>query len=172
MGADLEIEAPATEEAGARFRATSREWRLVANQIHGMALGVAKDPAHAADLAQSVLACLVERGTAVVNVLAWARTALVRFHWKALRRQASTGPLVDAGALSVAPVAEPRVLLNQTLEQLSERDRRLLGWSYEGLTHREIAEQLGCRTGDVGTMLARARARARGLSRASGSPEG
>lgn len=172
MGADRSAEVPPPDQTEARFRANSREWRLVAGQIHGMALGVAKDPTLAADLAQSVLKCLVERGAAVVNVLAWARTALIRFHSKALRRQASTEPLVDAGALSVAPVAEPRVLLRQTLAQLSERDRLLLGSSFEGLTHREIAMKVGCGAGDVGTMLDRARARARGLSEPNESPAG
>jgi len=151
-------------ETGARFRGSSSEWRIAAEQVHGLALRVEANRTLAADLAQSVLKCLVERGAEVVNVVAWARKALLRLHAKTVRRQAGTEPLVEETTLSVAPAAEFRAQLLEILALLPERDRLLLSWSAQGLVHREIAGRLGCRTGDIGTMLGRARNRARSLS--------
>ncbi len=145
----------------ARFRGSSREWRVITGQIHDLALGVAQNRTLAADLAQDVLKCLVQKGIEAVNVLAWARTALVRLHAKIVRRQARTEPIVEETTPSVAPDAEYRVQLKQTLALLPKRDRFLLTWSMEGAAQREMAERLGCSTAAIGTMLARARARAR-----------
>lgn len=151
-----------------RFRGSSREWRVVAGQVHEMALHVAKNRTQAADLAQSVLMRLVQQGVEVVNVVAWTRTALIRLHARRARRRSKFEPLEEERMPSVSPAAEVRVWLKETLALLPERDRLLLSWATAGEAHREIAERLGCRTGDVGTMIARARARARKLSEPKG----
>jgi RNA polymerase sigma factor (sigma-70 family) len=145
----------------ARFRGNSREWRVVADQVHDLALRVARNRTHAADLAQSILKRLVQQGAEVVNVVAWARTALVRLHARRAHRRSRSEPLQEERLPVVSPAAEVRVQLKEILALLPERDRLLLSWWMEGLAHKEIAERLDCRPGDVGTMLSRARSRAK-----------
>jgi RNA polymerase sigma factor (sigma-70 family) len=53
--------------------------------------------------------------------------------------------------------------LDRVLDQLPERDRRLLQYVTEGYQTREIASVLNCAPGDVGQMVSRARAKARRL---------
>ncbi len=148
-------------ETEARFRGSSREWRIVAGQVHTLALRVARNRSLAEDLAQEVLKCLVQKGAEVGDVISWARTALVRLHSKVVRRQARTEPIEEGTSPSVVATGEVRVQLQQALALVPDRDRALLTWSSAGVAHREIAERLGCRAGDVGTMLARAQERAR-----------
>lgn len=53
--------------------------------------------------------------------------------------------------------------VDRIMDQLSDRDRRLLQYLMEGRQTREIAAALHCAPGDVGQMVARVRAKARRL---------
>ena len=53
--------------------------------------------------------------------------------------------------------------LDQIIDRLSERDRRLLLYLTEGYQTREIASAFDCAPGDVGQMVARVRSKARRL---------
>ena len=110
-------------ENEARFRGSSREWRIVAGQVHTLALRVARNRS------------LAEDGD---------------------RPQSQRADQACGGA------GQHRLdrARSDTLGQ-GQRTVALLTWSSAGVAHREIAERLGCRAGDVGTMLARAQERAR-----------
>ena len=56
--------------------------------------------------------------------------------------------------------------LNRVLGQLSERDRAVLAWHYNGLTNQEIANYLGLTEGTLRVCLSRAKSRLMNLLRA------
>jgi len=59
--------------------------------------------------------------------------------------------------------------IEQVLESMPERDRRLIAMVIEGESSRDIANVFGCKVRDVGQMVARARKKARALVRKQGA---
>lgn len=127
------------------------------------------EPDLAADLAQEAYVRLYRRGAMPDVPQAWLVTVALNLFRNARasrsrRRslvglvrgelaQADPAPAPDAGLLA----AEERHAVRAALEQLPERDRRLLLLRSEGYSYREIAAALRLHEASVGVFLARAR---------------
>jgi RNA polymerase sigma factor (sigma-70 family) len=92
-----------------------------------------------------------------------ANTALnvVRSRTRRVRREASYGaletpPSVDPAA--VAELTEQRLLVRAALARLPRKSATVLALRYGGLSYAEVAQALGVKIGQIGTLLRRAEA--------------
>lgn len=122
------------------------------------------DQQFAQDLAQSVLARLILCRNRVQNVGAWLRVALRHLAFAERKRRAAHGAEVPAEEWNL-PAVEPdcdlHLHVREVLGALPPREAKILTMAARGASHCEIAELIGCRTRDVGSLLARAQAKAR-----------
>lgn len=125
----------------------------------------------AADIAQEAFVRLLERPpeTAARPWLFRVATNLARDDRRARTRHRLLGFRGRAQLAHADPPPSPdhavdrttaRQLVSQALDALSPKERMALLMREEGFAHREIAEAVGTTTGSVGTLLARAIAKA------------
>jgi RNA polymerase sigma-70 factor (ECF subfamily) len=127
------------------------------------------EPDQAADLAQEAFLRLYRRGSMPENPEAWLVTVATNLFRNTRSTRARRLRLLPAArsevALSDPPPSPARVLeeesapgrVRRALDQLDERDRRLLLLRSEGYSYREIAIALELTESSVGTLLARAK---------------
>jgi RNA polymerase sigma factor (sigma-70 family) len=127
------------------------------------------DAALASDIAQETFVRLYQRGEMPGDARAWLVTVAHNLFRDERRRAgrrrhllAQRDPAHTMGDEPPAPDAalecdERRQAVQAALNQLSERDRRLLLLRHEGYSYRELAAALSLVDASVGTLLARAR---------------
>jgi RNA polymerase sigma-70 factor (ECF subfamily) len=127
------------------------------------------EPDLAADLAQDALVRLYQRGEFPEAPAAWLITVAMNLYRneRTTRRRRSRLMTASRGAFvhsDPAPLAEhhaeageTRTRVRAAIDQLPERERRLLLLSAEGYSYRDIAAALELNEASVGTLLARAR---------------
>lgn len=119
------------------------------------------------DLAQEVFVRLYQRASFPEDTRGWMgavahnllrdnkRTARRRLHLMEAR-PAALAPAAPSGADEALLVEERLQAVRRALDELSERDRRMLLLRHEGYSYREIAHALGVNERSVGTLLLRA----------------
>ena len=103
------------------------------------------------------------------NYLFRIATNLLRDHYR--RRRPETSEIQDmaAGGGDHGDEIAARSDLVHSLQELKPRERELLWLAYvEGMSHREIADALGLKTGSIRPLLFRARKRMAGVMRSKG----
>lgn len=125
------------------------------------------DPDLAADLAQDTFVRLYRRGSSPDRPEAWLITVATNLFRNARSTQtrrarilasANAGELAADSASPSQPADEGlQRRVRAALEQLSERDRRLLLLRAEDYSYRDIAAALELNEASVGTLLARAK---------------
>jgi RNA polymerase sigma factor (sigma-70 family) len=129
----------------------------VAHQI-ARRLGAGDDTAE--DLAQEALLRMLSSRAPVRSPVAWLARVLPRLAWRSQGRRARLRSVATEGLdrrdPQWGPATELRLLLSMMLTHLGARDRQLILMFIAGFKQREIAEALGCKTRDVGTMQKRA----------------
>lgn len=136
------------------------------------------EPELAADLAQDTFVKLYQRGTPPDAPEAWLITVATNLFRNSRTTRARRARLMtpDRAALVLAdPPASPaedaeaaddtasRKRVRQVLDQLPERERRLLLLRAEGYSYRDLANALELEEASVGTLLARAKRSFRSL---------
>ncbi|HKR08691.1 MAG TPA: sigma-70 family RNA polymerase sigma factor [Gemmatimonadaceae bacterium] len=125
------------------------------------------DVDYAEDLAQETFVRLYERGSLPDNVRGWMAAVAhnllrdeKRTGARRLRLMQARLPDVHGGGPASADeqvlADERRRTVRAALDNLSERDRRLLLLRHEGYSYREIAHAVGVNETSVGTLLVRA----------------
>ena len=136
-----------------------------------MALRWCASPADAQDIAQDALIRLLRQKRLPDNATAWLFVVTRRLsHRRTLRdrtrAQAESAFASERGSPALIR-ADVAVDAAAVLARLSPKQRRLLIYVAEGWVTRDIAAILGCAPGNIGTMVARARTKARRISRGS-----
>jgi RNA polymerase sigma factor (sigma-70 family) len=128
------------------------------------------DGALADDVAQESFVRLHRRGTMPTDPGAWLVTVannIIRDEYRSAKRRrrlltlwmVQDDPSARARSSDAELLSQERqAAVRRALDQLPERDRRLLILRHEGFSYREIAEALGVAGSSVGTLLARATA--------------
>ena len=126
------------------------------------------DPEQAADLGQEAFVRLYRRGELPDNPAAWLITVAMNLfrndksnRSRRLRLLTPTRGEQVHGDPSASPLEttladETRHQVRAAVDQLPERERRMLLLRAEGYSYREIAQALGLNEASVGTLLARA----------------
>lgn len=122
-------------------------------------------PEEAADITQETFRRLLEQDERPDDVKGWLVTVALnqvrdRERTRSRRRELAAGEDLepdgperpDRAYARGERISEAR----RALDELSERDRKMLLLREEGFKYREIAEMMGVKTSSVGTMLARA----------------
>ena len=122
----------------------------------------------AADAAQEAFIRFLERDPQVENPRAWLFTVATNYVRESTRTHTRRWRLLQGGETR-APHGDPpagpdervdreqrRLLVQQALLTLSEKERMALLMREEGFAQREIAEAVGTTTKSVGTLIARA----------------
>ena len=126
------------------------------------------DPEQAADLAQETFVRLYRRGSLPDDTAAWVvtvamnlfrnersgRSRRLRLLTEARAEQVQGDP--SASPLEATLADESRRQVRATIDQMPERDRRMLLLRAEGYSYREIARALELNEASIGTLLARA----------------
>lgn len=126
------------------------------------------DPEQAADLAQESFARLYRRGALPEDAAAWlitvamnlfrnersSRSRRLRLLTPSRGEQVQGDP--SASPLEATLADESRRQVRAAIDQMPERDRRMLLLRAEGYSYREIALALELNEASVGTLLARA----------------
>jgi RNA polymerase sigma factor (sigma-70 family) len=126
------------------------------------------DPEQAADLAQETFVRLYHRGSLPDDTAAWvitvamnlfrneksSRSRRLRLLTGARSEQSQADP--SNSPLDATLADESRRRVRATIDQMPERDRRMLLLRAEGYSYREIAGALELNEASVGTLLARA----------------
>lgn len=127
------------------------------------------EPDLAADLAQEAFVRLYRRGAFPDQPEAWLISVAMNLFRNAkssrsrrsrlLTRARSEGVLADPSPSpdQVALAEESRLRVRKAIDQLPERERRLLLLRAEGYSYRDMAAALELNEASVGTLLARAR---------------
>ena len=115
------------------------------------------------DIAQEVLLAYVRQRSTISSPRAWIALVARRIAAKH-RAKASRAPQSGESEEARSSLPDIQIDLRRALRQLDPLSRKLLSWTARGDTHTEIAARLGCARRDVGTLVARARARAAKLS--------
>ncbi|HZU13296.1 MAG TPA: sigma-70 family RNA polymerase sigma factor [Chloroflexota bacterium] len=141
-----------------------REYRRVA----AIAYRIVGDADEAEDVAQDVFCSFYRRHDPAAPYAApWlyraaAHTALnaIRGKRRRSRREqlAEDPPAVDDDPQQLVVDAERRREVRAAMARLSERSASVLALRYSGLSYGEVAEALGVKIGQVGTLLRRAEA--------------
>ena len=119
------------------------------------------------DIGQEVFVRLYQRGSFPDDTRAWIAAVahnLLRDHGRTTKRRLHLMETRAAGLTPGAPahadekllVDERRQAVRRALDNLSERDRRMLLLRHEGYSYREIADAIGVKETSVGTLLLRA----------------
>jgi len=128
-------------------------------------------PADAQDVAQDALIRLLRQNQPPDNAATWLFVVTRRLSHRRTLRDRSRLEAETAFATARGSPDLRIDLLMQTesvLARLTPQQRTLLRYVAEGWLTRDIADVLGCAPGNIGTMVARARTRARQVS--SGGP--
>ncbi len=132
------------------------------------------EPDLAADIAQETFVKLYQRGEAPDTPEAWLITVATNLfrnerttsarRLRLLTPERGEDLLADMGAApdSAALAGDTRRRVRAALDQIPERDRRLLLLSAEGYSYKEIALALEIAESSFGTLLARAKSTFRG----------
>ena len=127
------------------------------------------DPDLSADVAQEAFVRLYQRGALPDTPAAWLISVAMNLfrnerstrgrRRRLLTEARSRHALGDAAPApdDLAVAGETRRRVRATIDQMPERERRLLLLQAEGFSYREIAAGLGIHEASVGTLLARAR---------------
>jgi RNA polymerase sigma-70 factor (ECF subfamily) len=127
------------------------------------------EPELAADLAQEAFVRLYRRGSMPDRPEAWLITVAMNLFRNARSARARRRRLLShtrgesvhsdppAAPGDAADARESRRRVRMALDQLSERERRMLLLRAEGFSYRDIAAALELNEASVGTLLARAR---------------
>lgn len=144
-----------------------RCWRL-ARKMAGRWCRADSD---AEDVAQEVLLRLIRQRVTPANDVAWlyvvTRRVCNRMRLGAEQRSRAEQSYADARPRHAAP-SHLAVDFGDILHELPPRDRLVLELVIDGVKAREMAPLLGCKTGDVGQLVKRARRKARRLRNQSG----
>ncbi|MEP7346749.1 MAG: RNA polymerase sigma factor, partial [Gemmatimonadaceae bacterium] len=112
------------------------------------------EPALAADIAQETFVRLYERGTTPENVRGWLVTVAHNLFRDGRRRSSRRERLIELKAATEPQFEDPRAAedtvdaeaerqrVRNALDQLPERDRRLLLLRHEGYSYRELSTAL------------------------------
>lgn len=136
---------------------------LVRTAAH-MARRWCDSPADAEDVAQDAMVLLLRQLRRPVNPVAWLFVVTRRLsHRNRLRSRARLDAEQVYGISRARPGPDCDLALEARgiLSRLTQRDRKLLLWVLEGTSSREIATAFGCQVRDVGTMVSRARRKAK-----------
>jgi RNA polymerase sigma factor (sigma-70 family) len=136
-------------------------------------IALVRDEAAAEDLTQEVFLRLYRNPPDELDALgAWLHRVLTRIGYDYLRKKARERALAEkqerySGSLHQESVSNEDALMHQLdreevqdwLNELSERDRKVLMLRYSGYSYMEIADQLQVRLPLVGTLVQRATTR-------------
>ncbi len=138
-------------------------------RVAGIANRVLDDPHEAQDVAQEVFIDFHRLHSASSPYAApWlyraaAHTALNRLRGRRRRQRRELAQAIDEGSRamdpqSVAELNEDRLRVRQALARMPVKPAAVLVLRSSGLSYSEVAEALGVRTGQIGTLLRRAEA--------------
>ncbi|MFN2451215.1 MAG: RNA polymerase sigma factor [Candidatus Dormibacteria bacterium] len=163
------VELPPPAEADAGF---DRLFRAEYGRCVGIAQRVLGDRARAEDVAQDVFLSFHRRKDAAAPWAAgWlhaaaAHTALnvIRGEQRRTRRETAVAGAAVTGAefgndpAAVVEAGERQRMVRAALRRLPQRSSTVLVLRHSGLSYAEVAAAVGCKPGDVGTMLRRGEA--------------
>lgn len=144
------------------FQTTYRE---LYPALHRFALRLSGDPDVADDVVQEAFTRLLEQNLPSDEARPWLYVVVTNLHRDQIRSHERRGRLLAArpplpGGPEAPDLAVERaervVSVRRALEELSERDSRMLLMREEGFRYAEIAEVLGVRPTSVGALVARA----------------
>lgn len=145
--------------------------------LHRFALRLSGDPDVADDVVQEAFTRLLEHDLPSDEARPWLYVVVTNLYRDRVRNRERRGRLLTAWPLnSEAPEApdvaveraERIARVRRALDDLSDRERRMLLMREEGFKYVEIAELLGVSPTSVGALVARALKR---FARAYGSPD-
>lgn len=130
----------------------------------GYARALARTPQSADDITQETLLHLLDQAqrTRIDNPGGWLWAVARRVAARRYRKRPATEEFSESA--STPSHADSSCLAHEILAGLSARDRELLKLRAAGLSYREMAVRLGVRQDSIGTLLTRARERARHLT--------
>lgn len=145
---------------------TPQELEIWWSTVRRMAGRWCAGDADAQDAAQEVMMRLFRQRTRPRSHNAWLYVVTRRVCHR-MRRAAEHRDRAErafaAAERRMVTSHELSVELDDILRELPPRDRRILEWTIAGVPSREIALLTGCKTRDVGQLVARARRKARRL---------
>ncbi len=120
----------------------------------------------AQDIAQDAMLRLMRQNRPPENVAAWLFVVTRRLSHLRWQRERTRAEAEAAFAMSGLPDLhlEVRIHADSVLSQLTPKERALLLFVVEGWRTNDIASAFGCSPGNIGTMVARARTRAKAIS--------
>ena len=137
-------------------------------QLVRVAYSVVRDTHLAEDVAQEVLVAAERRfaGGYGDHAAAWARVAASHLALNAVRSRQRRGQRERAGSPSGQPLGPEDAALGHDMEsalraalsRLPRHSATVLVLRHSGLSYAEVAQAMGVKTGQVGTMLRRAEA--------------
>ena len=145
--------------------------------LHRFALRLSGDPDVADDLVQEGFSRLLEQDLPLEEARPWLYVVVanlfrdrVRSRGRRGRLLAAQGPVRDVVESPEASLEKGETIarVRRALDELSERDRRMLLMREEGFKYKEIADTLGVQASSVGALVARALKR---FARAYGDPD-
>jgi len=149
-------------DSGAFDELFAREYRRVV----GIAYRVLQNGAEAEDVAQDVFCDFLRRhpadapyaGPWLYRATTHAALNAVRGRKRRQRREEMGQPALatDPGPEQAVITGENRIEVRSALARLSEKQAAILVLRYSGLSYAEVAEALGVKIGQVGTLLRRA----------------
>ena len=165
---DPDLDALMTRVAGGDHDAFAALYDRLAPAVYGVARRVLRDPAQAEEVAQEVFVEIWRQGArfdaARGSVRTWAVTITHRravdrvrseqAHRTRQTRAVATGPSVEGTPEDSAIESEDRRMARVAMAGLSDVQREALELAfYDGLTHVQIAEELGIALGTVKTRI-------------------
>ena len=145
--------------------------------LHRFALRLSGDPDVADDLVQEGFSRLLEQDLPLEEAKPWLYVVVANLFRDRVRNRERRGRLLAAQGPATELVESPEISLERgeriarvrrALDELSERDRRMLLMREEGFKYKEIAEALGVQASSVGALVARALKR---FARVYGNPD-
>jgi RNA polymerase sigma-70 factor (ECF subfamily) len=128
--------------------------------LHRYLVRLSGEPDLAAELAQESFLRLYQRGSLPEKPAAWLVTVATNLLRNARGTRQRRSRILVARSGADEPSSHPddaARAVRRALEQLPDRDRRLLLLRAEGFGYREIADALELNEASVGTLLARAK---------------
>jgi RNA polymerase sigma factor (sigma-70 family) len=160
-------------DTDARDRAFEHLFVKEYRRVVAIAYRVLNDAAEAEDIAQEAFTALHRRHSPDASYAsAWLHRAASHLALNAVRsrrrrerreREEEQSRVRSQGVQSISldpsqqvELSEQQHAVRQILSRLPERHAQVLALRYSGLSYAEVAAAMGCKVGDVGTMLRRA----------------
>jgi RNA polymerase sigma factor (sigma-70 family) len=158
---------PASGPPATSFSAFERFFREHYPAVVAVACGVVGDPQTAQDVAQDVFIAAFHRfpePDESQHAPAWVRVAAAHAGLNAIRGERRRDRRQQLSGTGVAPAGpeetvldrESRIEVRQALSRLPRRSATVLVLRHSGLSYAEVADAMGVKVGQVGTMLRRA----------------